>query len=103
MAEASNIHDKVLKYIFNCKEIPVDDLAIKLLHLCYKFLISIIENNQDVKLTLIEHIPKMIHHVQKNLGCIDFLKEMYDNNRNMLYNDIEINKLIKVVCNTIEQ
>ena len=45
----------------------------------------------------------MIHHVQKNIGCIDFFKEMYDNNRNMLYNDTQINKLIKVVCNTIEQ
>lgn len=102
VVDASNIHEKVLKYIFNCREIPVDDLAIKLLHLCYKFMVSIIENNQEVKLTLIEHIPRMIHHVQKNLGCIDFLKEMYDNNRNMLYNDTEILKLIKVICNTIE-
>jgi hypothetical protein len=31
------------------------------------------------------HIPKMIHHIQKNVGCIDFLKEMYDNNKTMLY------------------
>ena len=46
VADASNIHLKVLKYIFNCKEIPTDDLAVKLLHLCYKFLVSIIENNQ---------------------------------------------------------
>ena len=102
VAEASNIHDKVLRFIFNCKEIPVDDLALKLLHLSYKFLVSIIENNQDVKLGMIEHIPRMIPHVQKNIGCIDFLREMYDNNRNMLYNDTEIVKLIKVVCNTIE-
>lgn len=44
----------------------------------------------------------MIHHIQKNIGCIDFLKEMYDNNRNMLYNDMDILKLIKEVCNVIE-
>jgi hypothetical protein len=43
----------------------------------------------------------MIHHIQKNIGCIDFLKEMYDNNRNMLYNDMDILKLIKEVCNVI--
>lgn len=49
---------------------------------------SIIENNQELKLKLIKHIPKMIHHISRNIGCIDFLKEMYDNNKNMLYNEV---------------
>ena len=53
VVDATNIHEKVLKYIFNCKEIPTEELAAKLLHLCYKFLVSIIENNQDIKLRLI--------------------------------------------------
>lgn len=35
------------------------------------------------------------------MGCIDFLKEMYDNNRNMLYNDMDILKLIKKICYVI--
>ena len=39
-----------------------------------------------MKIQLVNHIPKIIHHVKKNIGCIDFLKEMYDNNKNMLYN-----------------
>lgn len=71
---ASNVHLKVLAYVLNCKEIPTDDLAIKLLHLSYRYLVSIIENHQEIKVTLLPHIPQMVHHVQKNLGCIDFLK-----------------------------
>ena len=99
---ALNIHEKVLRYVLNCKEIPTEDLALKLLHLSYKFLVTIIENNQEMKIILMEHIPKIIHHVKKNYGCIDFLKEMYDNNKNMLYNEVELIKLIKVVCDAIE-
>lgn len=87
VVDASNIHHKVLRYIFNCKEIPTEKLAQKLLHLCYRFLVSIIENNQELKLTLIPHTPKMMHHISKNIGCVDFFKEMYDNNKNMLYNE----------------
>ena len=35
---------------------------------------------------MVTEIPKVIHHISENVGCIDFLKEMYDNNKNMLYN-----------------
>lgn len=85
VVNASNIHHKVLTYILNCKEFPTD-LAQKLLHLCYKFLVCLIQNYQDIKLELIPHLGEMRHHIQKNLGCIDFMKEIYDNNKNMLYN-----------------
>lgn len=48
------------------------------------------------------HIPKMIHHIQKNVGCIDFLKEMYDNNKTMLYQELTVFELIKNICEHIE-
>ena len=86
VVDASNIHKKVLTYILNCKDFPSADLAEKLLHLCYKFLVSLIENYQDIKLQLIPHLGQMTHHIERNLGCIDFLKEIYDNNKSMLYN-----------------
>lgn len=65
-------------------------------------MVSIIENNQSVKLILMQYIPRIKHHIRSNVGCIDFLKEMYDNNRNMLFNETEILYLIKLICKTIE-
>jgi inositol 1,4,5-triphosphate receptor type 1/inositol 1,4,5-triphosphate receptor type 3 len=44
----------------------------------------------------------MIHHIKKNVGCIDFLKEMYDNNKTMLYNEGAVFDLIKEICENIE-
>ena len=48
------------------------------------------------------NIPTLIHHIQINVGCIDFLKEMYDNNKAMLYNETVVYDLIKKICETIE-
>lgn len=56
---------------------------------------GLVWNYQDIKLELIPYVPRIISHIDKNVGCIDFLKEMYDNNKNMLYNEVEITKLIK--------
>lgn len=39
-------------------------------------------------------IPQIMHHIKKNVGCIDFLKEMYDNNKTMLYNEPIVFQLI---------
>jgi hypothetical protein len=44
--DAANIHNKIIKYIVNCSEVPDSELALKLLHLSYKFLVGIIENHQ---------------------------------------------------------
>ena len=56
--DAENIHLKVLEYVKNCKEIPPDgSFSKKLLHLSYKFLVSLIWNNEHVKPTLISYLP----------------------------------------------
>jgi hypothetical protein len=92
---AENIHFKTLQFILNCTEIPEQELALKLLHLCYKFFVSLIWNFQEIKPTLIQYIPFISHHLKKNVGSIDFLKEMYDNNKAMLFNEANVIKLIK--------
>lgn len=92
----------MLQYILNCKEIPTQDLALKLLHLSYKFLVSLIWNFQPIKPMLIKYIPLVSHHIKKNVGCIDFLKEMYDNNKTMLFNENNIAILVKKICTVIE-
>ena len=56
--------------------------------MCYFFIVALIENYNQIKAEMQWHIPKMIHHIERNVGCIDFLKEMYDNNKGMLYNEI---------------
>ena len=43
----------------------------------------------------------MMSHLSKNIGLIDLLKEMYDNNKNMLYNEGEIQILIRLLCENI--
>lgn len=52
---------------------------------------------------MVKEIPKLIQHIKKNVGCVDFLKEMYDNNKNMLYNESQVFELIKFMCDTIEE
>ncbi len=97
----SNLHQKVLAFIYNCKDVPESELALKLLHLCYKFIVSLIENFNEIKVIMVNEIPKLIQHIKKNVGCVDFLKEMYDNNKNMLYNESQVFSLIKFMCDTI--
>ena len=83
---SSNLHIKIINFIFSCHEIPEESLAVKLLHLSYYFIVSLIENFNQIKALMQGFIPKLMHHIKKNVGCIDFLKEMYDNNKTMLYN-----------------
>lgn len=63
---------------------------------------SLIWNFQNIKPSLIQYIPQLFPHLKKNVGCIDFFKEMYDNNKAMLFNETAVNKLIKEICSTIE-
>jgi inositol 1,4,5-triphosphate receptor type 1/inositol 1,4,5-triphosphate receptor type 3 len=81
-----NLHTKVLNFIFACKDMPESELGVKLLHMCYYFIVALIENFNQIKAIMQWHIPMLIHHIRRNVGCIDFLKEMYDNNKTMLYN-----------------
>jgi hypothetical protein len=76
----------VLNYVLNCTEKPEGEISAKLLHLCFIFLTNIIINNQDNKLEMINYVEPMKAHLQFNVGVIDFFKELYDNNKNMLYN-----------------
>ena len=45
----------------------------------------------------------MIHHLSSNVGCVDFLKEIYDNNKIMLYNETELSHLIMSVCENVDK
>ena len=100
---SSNLYKKVLNYIFNCREMPEEELAVKLLHMCYYFVVALIENFNQIKGEMQNYIPLMIHHIERNVGCIDFLKEMYDNNKSMLYNEIQVFQLIKNICENVEK
>ena len=100
--DSENIHLKVLEFVLNCTEIPADKtLSKKLLHLSYKFLVSLVWNNENVKPTLIPYLPYIQHHLRQNVGSIDFLREMYDNNKTLLFNQVNVRKLIKEICNAI--
>ena len=82
---------------------PESELGMKLLHMCYYFIVALIENFNQIKILFQGYIPKMMQHIGKNVGCIDFLKEMYDNNKTMLYNELKVFDLIKQICENIEK
>ena len=88
--KSTQIHSLVLYYITSCESIPDEELASKLLHMCYIFLTGLIINNQESKLQIEKYVGPMKNHLEYNVGAIDFFKEMYDNNKNMLYNQNEI-------------
>lgn len=50
-------------------------------------MVSLIENYQEIKMELLPYLKDMRHQIRKNLGCLDYLKEMYDNNKIMLFNE----------------
>lgn len=33
-----------------------------------------IENFNEIKVIMVKEIPKMLQHIKKNIGCVDFLK-----------------------------
>lgn len=101
LVDATDIHWKVVNYILNCKEVPQEELANKLLHMSYRMLVGLIENHQEMKSKILGVLPQMIRHISHNIGVIDLLKEMYDNNKSMLYNDVDITTLIRLICDTI--
>lgn len=74
VVRATNIHKKVMNYILNCKEFPETPMAKKLLHMCYKFMVSLIENFQEIKMELLPYLKDMRHQIKKNLGCLDYFK-----------------------------
>ena len=53
LVEATNIHLKIMEYIKMCHEVPHSELASKLLHLSYRFLVGLIENHQEIKMKLL--------------------------------------------------
>lgn len=40
-----------------------------------------------MKPKIVPYLPYFLKHMNQNVGCIDLLKELYDNNKNMLYNE----------------
>lgn len=39
---SSNLHTKVLNFIFTCSELPETELGLKLLHMSYYYIVSLI-------------------------------------------------------------
>lgn len=101
--KSSNIHLLILHYVRSCTELPEGETSAKLLHLCFIFLTNIIINNQDNKLEMLPYVEPMKAHLPYNVGVIDFFKELYDNNKNLLYNEKEINSLTKCICDIINR
>ena len=62
----------------------------KVLNSCYNYLTMLCWNHLENKLDLIKHKQVMYNHIQYNIGCIEFFREIFSNNKNMLASEREV-------------
>ena len=51
-------------------------------------------------------MDKILEHLTLNIGVADFMREMYDNNKNLLYNESDMiakAKMIREIVNNLPQ
>ncbi|CAD8065958.1 unnamed protein product [Paramecium primaurelia] len=83
-----------------------DKLIMKTLYACFQFLTMLLwnhhENKQDQD--FIRIIPNLFQYLKYNLYCIQFLRELFQNNKSLLFNESKITQIINEVvkqCNTL--
>ncbi len=87
---ATGIHAQLIGFLLQCRPLPVEELPLKLVNAIYFYLTLIVWNNHENKKEFSHCLGQLESHVQVNLGYADFLREMYDNNKAMLYNEGEL-------------
>ncbi|CAK78094.1 unnamed protein product (macronuclear) [Paramecium tetraurelia] len=83
-----------------------DKLIMKTLYVCFQFLTMLLwnhhENKQDSD--FIKIIPNLFQYIKYNLFCIQFLRELFQNNKSLLFNESKISQIINEVvkqCNAL--
>lgn len=102
MFKAQDIHSVFLKYIdISGKVNKGDELQVKLLDVIYEFLTLLILNNAYNKSVLKVKFKQVMHHLSMNIACCDFLREIFVNNKDLLYNESLVRSLVVNVANNV--
>ncbi|KAM3129578.1 hypothetical protein pb186bvf_018329 [Paramecium bursaria] len=84
LIKCQNLHENILYFIENA--INLEELGMKLLNSCFDFLTMLIwnhpENKQDFNI-----IDISIQHLKFNVGCAEFLRELFSNNKVTLFSE----------------
>lgn len=66
------------------------------LHAAYNFLTVLVWNNIEIKNELDPFLSEAEQHIAKNVGCIDFIHEMYKNNSRLVLK-IDVSRIVNKI------
>lgn len=69
----------------------------KVLHAVYNFLTVLIWNHNENKKDLTYFLKNAKAHLKYNIGCIDFFREMYTNNKSLVKAESEVTEIVDEV------
>lgn len=102
--KAQDIHDNILTFIGLVQDIDKDQTSLlKLLDMCYQFLTLLIWNNPVNKIEITFNLRDVYKHLAFNISSVDFVRELFSNNRELLYNTNEVKKLLEVLIAEINR
>ncbi|CAD8193240.1 unnamed protein product [Paramecium pentaurelia] len=93
--KALDMHQTLVTYISGADEI--NPYLQGLLNSCYKFLTLFIWNHATNKIEIKWPLKQIYQHLQYNSCCIDFVRELYHNNKELLYNENEVSVAIRSI------
>jgi inositol 1,4,5-triphosphate receptor type 1/inositol 1,4,5-triphosphate receptor type 3 len=93
---AYKIDENIIKIIHS------GDLDFASLNSCYRFLALLIWNNLQNKLEITFDMKLAYQHMMTVSYCVDFVREMFHNNKVLLYNEKQVTQVVKSVCKSLK-
>jgi hypothetical protein len=86
--KALEIHGLLLKFLVNMEEVPTGELARKLMYVIYYYLTLLVWNSLECKNEIVKYLTVIKRQLLFQVGAIDLLRELFDNNPGLLYNHV---------------
>ena len=84
------MHESIVNFINQEKIDDRNPMHLKLLDICYEFLTLLIWNNPIIKLEIGIDLARVYQHLKYNIVAIDFVRELFTSNKDLLYNTNDI-------------
>lgn len=87
LIKSQDHHTIIVDFLEIMKPLPQNhDLSVRALNAAYNFLTVLVWNNNENKKELEGLLKVAEPHLPYNVGCIDFFKQMYTNNKKLVKN-----------------